>query len=140
MNTLSNINELIGLFNIIPEGADQKICINDLEISLSKNDGVIGIRIEVSEDNCDFDDSDIKEKIANYKESIDAIDDNIFLDILEEMREVIDIKEFDELLDSKSFTEETAAQVEQLIDHSTLIVHQFLQNKIQDLMELYERF
>lgn len=147
MNTLSNISELIGIFNMIPEGTDQRVCINDLEIALSKKDGVIDVKIGLNEDNCEgesvnykFDDSEIKEKVANYKESIDILDDNIFLDILDEMREVIDIKEFDELLDATSFTEETAARVEELIDHSTLIVHKFLQNKIQNLMELYERF
>ena len=144
MNTLSNIYELLGIFNAIPEGTDEKISIGNLEIALTKKNGAIGVKIETNEDNkqeCQtFDDSETKEKIANYKESIEALDDNTFLDILDEMREVIDIKEFDELLSMESFTEENAARVEELIDHSTLIVHKFLQNKIQDLMELYERF
>lgn len=143
MNTLSNIYELLGIFNAIPEGADEKVCIDDLEITLTKEDGVVNVKIGMNkpgECNYTFDDSAIREKIANYKESIDALDDNTFLDILDEMREVIDIKEFDDLLSMESFTEENAARVEELIDHSTLIVHKFLQNKIQDLMELYERF
>lgn len=145
MNTLSNIYELLGIFNAIPEGTDKKISIGNLEIALTKKNGAIGVKIEANEDNCKqedktFDDSEIKEKVANYKSSIEALDDNTFLDILDEMREVIDIKEFDSLLDSESFTEETAARVEELIEHSTLIVHKFLQNKIQDLMALYERF
>lgn len=143
MNTLSNIYELLGIFNAIPEGADEKVCIDDLEITLTKEDGVVNVRVEMNSPkrcNYTFDDSVIKEKIANYKESIDSLDDNTFLEILDEMREVIDIKEFDELLSMESFTEENAARVEELIDHSTLIVHKFLQNKIQDLMELYKRF
>lgn len=145
MNTLSNISELMGIINTIPEGTDEKVCINDLEIALSKKNGVIEVKIDLTEDLTkdpqeDYNDSEIKEKIATYKENIDALDDNIFLDILEEMREVMDIKEFDKLLDATSFTEKTAARVEELIDHSTLIVHKFLQNKIQNLMELYERF
>lgn len=143
MNTLSNIYELLGIFNAIPEGADEKVCIDDLEITLTKEDGVVNVKIgmnKLGECNYTFDDSAIRGKIANYKESIDALDDNTFLDILDEMREVIDIKEFDDLLSMESFTEENAARVEELIDHSTLIVHKFLQNKIQDLMELYERF
>ena len=143
MNTLSNISELLGIFNTIPEGTDERVCINDLEITLSKKNGVIDVKIEINENNQSdytFDDSKIKELIKNYKESIDSLDDNIFLDILEEMREVIDIKEFDELLSLESFTEENAARVEELIEHSTLIVHKFLQNKIQNLMDLYEKF
>lgn len=143
MSTLSNIYELLGIFNTIPEGADEKVCINDLEITLTKENGVVNVRVEMNSPkkcNYTFDDSAIKEKIANYKESIDSLDDNTFLEILDEMREVIDIKELDELLSMKSFTEENAARVEELIDHGTLIVHKFLQNKIQDLMELYERF
>lgn len=145
MNTLSNIYELLGIFNAIPEGTDEKISIGNLEIALTKKNGAIDVKIEANEDNCKqedkkFDDSEIKEKVANYKSSIEALDDSTFLDILDEMREVIDIKEFDSLLDSESFTKETAARVEELIEHSTLIVHRFLQNKIQDLMALYERF
>lgn len=143
MNTLSNIYELLGIFNAIPEGANEKVCIDDLEITLTKEEGVIDVKVEINKPrqcNYKFDDSAIKEKIASYKESIDSLDDNTFLDILDEMREVIDIKEFDDLLSMESFTEENAARVEELIDHSTLIVHKFLQNKIQDLMELYERF
>lgn len=134
MNTLGNIYELLGIFNTIPENTEEQICINDLAISLSKKDGVIDVKIEVNPMD------EIKEKIANYKENIEALDDNTFLDILDEMREVIDIKEFDELLELEEFTKEEAARVEELIEHSTLIIHKFLQNKIQDLMELYERF
>lgn len=134
MNTLGNIYELLGIFNTIPENTEEQICINDLAISLSKKDGVIDVKIEVNPMD------EIKEKIANYKENIEALDDNTFLDILDEMREVINIKEFDELLELEEFTKEEAARVEELIEHSTLIIHKFLQNKIQDLMELYERF
>lgn len=143
MNILSNISELLGIFNTIPEGTNEKICIGDLSLTLSKEDGTIDIKVEAKQDNHEgysFDDSKIKEKIAEYKENIDLLDDNTFLDILDEMREVIDIKELDDLLSMESFTEENASRVEELIDHSTLIVHKFLQNKIQDLMELYERF
>lgn len=144
MNTIGDIYELLGVFNTIPEDTDEKIRINDLEIALTKKNGVIDIKIEINEDNEQdgqtFDDSKIKEKIANYKESIEALDDNTFLDILDEMRGVIDIKEFDNLLDSEVFTDKTAARVEELIDHSTLIVRKFLQNKVQNLMELYDRF
>lgn len=143
MDTLNNIYELLGIFNEIPEGADENICIDNISITLTKENGVVNVKVEMNKPkqcNYKFDDSVIKEKIANYKESIDSLDDNTFLDILDEMREVIDIKEFDDLLSMESFTEENAARVEELIDHSTLIVHKFLQNKIQDLMELYERF
>lgn len=142
MNTLNNIQELLGITDLIPEGTDERICINGMEFSITKKDGIVDLKIELNEDTNeqDFDASEIKEKIAKYKANIEALDDNTFLDILDEMREVIDIKEFDSLLDAESFTEETAARVEELIEHSTLIVHKFLQNKIQDLMALYERF
>lgn len=139
MNTLGNIYELLGIFNTIPEGTDEKICINDLEVSLTKNDGKIDIKIEVNQEDCD-DYEEVRKMIAKYKENIEALDDNTFLEILDEMKEVIDIKEFDDLLELDSFTDETAARVEGLIEHSTLIIHKFLQNKIQNLMELYERF
>lgn len=144
MDKLNNIYELLGTFNMIPEGTNEKVCVNGLGVFFSKKNGTIHINIEMNkpENDCNysFDDSKVKEKIANYKENIEALDDNTFLDILDEMREVIDIKEFDDLLEMEYFTKESAARVEELIDHSTLIVHKFLQNKIQDLMELYERF
>lgn len=143
MKELSDIQELLGMFNLFPEGTNEKVCLNNLEITLTKKNGVIDVRVETKEPEdtqTTFDDLFIKEKIKRYKESIDLLDDNTFLDILEEMREVIDIAEFDDLLELESFTEESAERVEELIDHSTLIIHKFLQNKIQELMELYERF
>lgn len=142
MNTLSNINELFEAFNVIPDGTNEKFCLNGLEITLYKKDGVIDVRVRTNEEEKlkSFDDSKVKEKVNRYKEGIEEIDDNIFLDILEEMREVINITEFDDLLELESYTEENASRVEELIDHSTLIIRKYLQNKIQDLMELYESF
>lgn len=142
MNTLSNINELFEAFNVIPDGTNEKFCLNGLEITLYKKDGVIDVRVRTNEEEKlkSFDDSKVKEKVNRYKEGIEEIDDNIFLDILEEMREVINITEFDDLLELESYTEENASRVEELIDHSTLIIRKYLQNKIQDLMQLYESF
>lgn len=136
MSTLSNINELFETFNVIPDGTNEKFCLNGLEITLYKKDGVIDVRVRTNEEEKleTFDDSKVKEKVNRYKEGIEEIDDNIFLDILEEMREVINITEFDDLLELESYTEEDASRVEELIDHSTLIIRKYLQNKIQDLM------
>lgn len=126
------------------ENSETTLTLGDYLISYKTNEDGVSLEIhkkdESEEEFTGFDDSEIKEKITNYKECIEALSDDMFLDILDEMREVIDIKEMDELLELKTFTEENAARVEELIEHSTLIVQKYLQNKIQDCMELYEKF
>lgn len=141
------MGNLLWIASLIPNDKENDSNIFEKgKVTIDRKDNEIILKInldgdcDITEEDVTYDDTFIKAKVDRYKHNIEEIKDCDFLDILEEMKEVIDIKEFDELLEMDSFTEETAARVEELIDHSTLIVRKFLQNKIQNLMELYENF
>lgn len=135
--------DLINIFNVaIPDGAEESLEVNGTKIALNKKDGVINI--SVTSDNEDavkgFDDSCIKEIIKEYKESIEQLDDCLFVDAAEEMSQYFDVKRFDELLNQDTFTEEEAAEVSEMIDQSSQIISNHLEDKINELVEIYNKF
>lgn len=135
--------DLINMFNItIPDGAEESLEVNGTKIALNKKDGVINI--SVTSDNEDaiegFDDSCIKEIIKEYKERIKELDDCLFVEAAEEMGQYFDVQRFDELLNQDTFTEEEAAEVSKMINHSTEIICNHLEDKINELVNIYNRF
>lgn len=138
----SNLSELMNLLGMaIPEGTEKDLEIDNTKIHFQKKDGTI--KIEVKEEiqpSQDFDDSSIKELIEDYKDSIKQLDDDLFLEVSEELGKKISIKEFDSLLNLEHLTEDQANQVEEMIDLASEIACLHLQHKIQNLVELYERF
>lgn len=149
MNRLENIYELMGLFSAIPVGTEEKIVINNTTITLSKTTDAVNVQVKFTKDNeclCDdkcvcheeFDDTIIKEKVAQYKENINALDHDVFLECLEELKENIPLKELSDLLDLEHYNEEEAMRVDELIDNSTLIIHHILQEWIEEIVDDYE--
>lgn len=132
--------DLINMFNItIPDGAKESLEVNGTKIALNKKDGVINI--SVTSDNEDaFDDSCIKEIIKEYKERIEELDDCLFVEAAEEMGQYFDVQRFDELLNQDTFTEEEADEVSKMINHSTEIICNHLEDKINELVNIYNRF
>jgi len=135
--------DLINIFNVaIPDGAEESLEVNGTKIVLNKKDGVINI--SVTSDNEDavkgFDDSCIKEIIKEYKERIEELDDCLFVEAAEEMGQYFDVKRFDELLNQDTFTEEEAAEVSEMIDQSSQIICDHLEDKINELVDVYNRF
>lgn len=135
--------DLINIFNVaIPDGAEESLEVNGTKIALNKKDGVINI--SVTSDNEDdvegFDDSCIKEIIKEYKERIEELDDCLFVEAAEEMRQYFDVQRFDELLNQDTFTEEEAAEVSKMIDQSSQIICDHLEDKINELVDVYNRF
>lgn len=135
--------DLINMFNVtIPDGAEESLEVNGTKIALNKKDGVINI--SVTSDNEDavegFDDSCIKEIIKEYKERIEELDDCLFVEAAEEMSKYFDMKRFNELLNQDTFTEEEAAEVSKMINHSTEIICNHLEDKINELVNIYNRF
>lgn len=135
--------DLINMFNVtIPDGAEESLEVNGTKIALNKKDGVINI--SVTSDNEDaiegFDDSCIKEIIKEYKEHIEELDDCLFVEAAEEMSLYFDVQRFDELLNQDTFTEEEAAEVSKMINHSTEIICNHLEDKINELVNIYNRF
>lgn len=130
MNTIISM-----LSDLIPDGTKKEVKIDGVTYKFNKDDGEI--KIEVVEP---FDDSKIKELVNNYKEKIKALDDNIFIEATEDLSSKISLKEFNELLDLKDFTEEQANRVQELIDIFTETICLHLQHKIQSLIEFYDNF
>lgn len=105
-------------------------------------------RIEVSEENGCFSfklvktlDTNIKDKIANYKRNLDLLDDCIFVDVLDELAAYhVNLKQFDDLLNKEELTESEETYVSYLIDFTNSLIRQHILNKVKDLNELIDNF
>ena len=141
LKIFDKISDIINNLSLsIPEGTIKSFETDDLKCYLEKDNGYIKIELEASLPKEDFDDSSTKEIVKEYKEGIKALDDDLFLEIVEKLRSKLDLKEFNSLLDLESFNEDQAKQVEEMIGISTDIICLHLQHKIQDMVELYEKF
>lgn len=140
MNDLTDLLHIFGL--IIPEGTDKIFEEDGTQIHISKKNGSIKISVNSNKDlgGEDFDDSSIKDAISEFKDNINDLDDTIFIESLEEARKVIDINKFDEFLNLEKFTEEEATEVANMINYFSQIVSNNLQEKIEELIKLEERF
>lgn len=142
MNQLENFINAFKLLNelnsTIPEGYSKEIVLDGVNVYLKKENGEI--ELNVKNDSKDFDDTEVKELIKEYKENIESLDDDLFIEIVEDLSDKIDINKFNELLDLETFTEEEASKVEEMIDISVDIIASHLKHKIQGMVELYEKF
>lgn len=84
--------------------------------------------------------SELKERISQYKKNIEQLEDDLFLEATEDISKVLNIKEFNELLDLDSFTKEEAEKVEDMINCSSEIISNKLLDKINKLVEIYNKF
>lgn len=135
--------DLINIFNVaIPDEAEESLEVNGTKIALNKKDGVINI--SVTSDNEDavegFDDSCIKEIIKEYKERLNELNDDLFIEVVEAMESSLDVQRFDKLLNQDTFTEEEAAEVSEMINQSSQIICDHLEDKINELVDVYNRF
>lgn len=86
-----------------------------------------------------YDDTAIKEYISKYKDNIQALDDCTFVEVIEEVEDIIDIQTLDSLLNQDSFTKDDAELIHGQIQIINTVIHEKLVNKIQDLQELLDR-
>ena len=146
MNKIIDFNELSDITNIldlyIPNGTVETFESDGIKYHLEKDKGHLKIEIDVNipEQDEEFDDSATKEIVEEYKEGIKALDDDLFVEIVDELKSKLDLTRFNELLDLESFAKDQAQEVEKMIDISTDIICLHLQHKIQSMVELYERF
>ena len=145
MENLQEVKELFDLINIfniaIPDGAEESLEVNGTKITLNKKDGVINISVTSdNEDEETFDDSDIKEIVEEFKDSISRLDDKVFLESLKKAKDAIDIKRFDKLLNLEKYSEAEATEIECLMDYFTRVIEVTLESYIQDLLEYSKAF
>ena len=146
MNKIIDFNELSDITNIldlyIPNGTVETFESDGIKYHLEKDKGHLKIEINVNipEQDEEFDDSATKEIVEEYKEGIKALDDDLFIEIVDELKSKLDLTKFNELLDLESFDKDQAQEVEKMIDISTNVICMHLQHKIQGMVELYEKF
>ena len=146
MNKIIDFNELSDITNIldlyIPNGTVETFESDGIKYHLEKDKGHLKIEIDVNipEQDEEFDDSATKEIVEEYKEGIKALDDDLFIEIVDELKSKLDLTKFNELLDLESFDKDQAQEVEKMIDISTNVICLHLQHKIQGMVELYGKF
>ena len=143
MDKTINFNELTDILSLcIPDGTIETFESDDLKCHLEKDNGHLKIKIEANIPECSekFDDSDTKEIVKGYKDNIKALDDSTFVEVVEELKSKLDLNKFNKLLDLEKFDEDQAQEVEEMINISTDVICLHLQHKIQDMIELYEKF
>ena len=146
MNKIIDFNEFPDIMNIldlyIPNGTVETFESDGIKYHLEKDKGHLKIEIDVNipEQDEEFDDSATKEIVKEYKEGIKALDDDLFVEIVDELKSKLDLTKFNELLDLESFDKDQAQEVEKMIDISTNVICMHLQHKIQGMVELYEKF
>ncbi len=135
MNELEQLIELMG--NLIPEGTNEEIDTEAYKVSIVKNGD--NIEIQIVEKEQEFDDSEIKQTVEEFKNAIKELDDDFFVEVTEAFSEKINNKKFNDLLDLESYTEEQACEVSEMIEIATTIIQSHIQSKIQSLFELYDK-
>lgn len=128
------MNDTAKLFQDVLEEIKQEFG-NNSRIEVSENNGCFSFKLVTTLD------SNIKDKIANYKKNLDLLDDCIFVDVLDELTTYnVDLKQFDELLNKEELTESEETYVSYLIDFMDSLIRQHILNKIQGLKELLDNF
>lgn len=139
MNGNNYLNGLIETLKmLIPNNTASYQEVGGHRVSTSNYDGSINITVEPIEQT--FDDTQIKELVSNYKRNIGKLDDCLFLGVLDEIKDHLDIKTFDELINQDSYSEEDAEIVKSMINFTNLVAHEHIVNKMQDLEELLNEF
>lgn len=128
------MNESNELFNKILEEIKQKFG-DDSRIEISEDNGYLRLKL------VKIPNTNIKNKIANYKRNLDLLDDCIFVDVLDELSTYnVNLKQFDELLNREELTESEETYVLYLINFTNSLIRQHIINKIADLNELIDNF
>lgn len=131
MNIETLLNNLLEVIYKNPE---------HVKIEYSYNDGDESLLINGEEQLRKFDDSRIKSIIKNYKENLDLLDDCVFVEALESLEDRIDFQQMDELLNQEKFTQAEANLVDDLINIVNKSIKEKLNQKINELEDIFTRF
>lgn len=144
MKETDNLTGFLDLLNIaassLPDKVSETVELEGIRGHLEKDKNYIKLELEAALPEEGFDEEEIKEIISEYKDNIKALDDDLFVEVIEELKSKLDLKKFNELLDLESFNKEQAREVEEMINISSDVICLHLQHKIQDMVELYEKF
>lgn len=88
----------------------------------------------------EYDDTITKKIVSGFKSAIEALDDDSFTAICEELSDKLDLTRFDELLESNSFTEEESDEVLDLINQFKSVTVKHLQNQLNEIHTVLKKF
>lgn len=117
---------------------------NDIYIEYSNINGEKKLLIngeEVKEElTPEFDDTQIKMEINDFKEALKKLDDNLFITFCEALNNVMNVNKFNKLLDLESFNEEDAEYVKGMMDQSKTILIELIDSRLNYLYDLKEMY
>lgn len=106
---------------------------SDYDIDLTQTDNSFEIKITKN--------NNTKKVIKSYKDSLDLLDDCMFLDVMNDLSEYnISLKKFDELLSQDEFTKDEEDCVLYLISLVNSLITKRINDKIQELNNLKNKF
>lgn len=89
----------------------------------------------------DYNDSQIKEKIAKYKEKIDKLDDDIFELVIDEAeKRHFNLSEMNKGLELEHYTSQDEIYANNVMEMMTELIQEVIKCKIQNLMNVLELF
>lgn len=82
----------------------------------------------------------VKSRVSKYKENIKKLDDDLFISVVEELETKLDLKEFNDLLELEEYDEDSLKALLIYLELSSNIIKEKIEEKINDLEELSQRF
>lgn len=109
--------------------------------NINGNEKLIVNGEDLTDEKESYDDSEIKNKIAEYKKNISYLDEWIWNLVIDEAsKREYNLKEMNKGLNLKSFTAQDAHYANNVIKTMTEVIQDVLKQEVQSLTELMERF
>lgn len=126
-NIVKTISELL------PKG-ENTLDLGNIKLEVDKKDNSIKITAvdKVSDSELDL--------IREYKENIKLLDDELFIKATEKLSEDVDINYFNSLIEQTTLTSNELNEVKAIIEKSNEIISELIEDEIDRLDSLLERF
>jgi hypothetical protein len=118
----------------IEDGTFDENIFGDVKVTLSKNDGKLSLNIETLDD-----EEDSESIIDSYKELIENLDDDVFVEMTEILGKTIDLKKFDTLLDKEELTESEDFEINLYISMSLDVINKVISDRIEQYTDILDK-
>lgn len=126
------------LKSLIPDKTNKEFTVGDSIVRINRDGDTVHVEIEQSSEDTNYK-SEVRDIVEEYKELIEELDDCLFVEIVEDLSNKISIKEFDGLLNKEDLSKEEAFKLLNMIDVCKEYIAFHIENKIDNLRELYSR-
>lgn len=131
MNLETVLNNLLKIIYENPE---------KLDIKYSNIDGKESLVVNGEEQLTQFNDYEIKEKIAEYKQNIEDLDSCVFVEAIESLEDELNLKEVNDLFNQKSFSQADANLADDMLIMLNTAIVDTIDKKIDELEEIRDKF